>query len=95
VGGFLLKPQAVMTPLSKMSGFDAQKAPVLSVDAHLPAVPHERMQEVSLRARFMAPPVWQPEISYEIRHVIAANIISKRQAAGKVTRAAVLIPLLL
>jgi 8-oxo-dGTP pyrophosphatase MutT (NUDIX family) len=65
VGGFLLKPQAVMTPLSKMSGFDAQKAPVVSVDTHLPAVPHERMQEVALRARFMAPPVWQPEFVLE------------------------------
>jgi 8-oxo-dGTP pyrophosphatase MutT (NUDIX family) len=55
----------VTTPLSKLPGFDAQKAPVLSIDAHLPAVPHERMQEVSLRARFKAPPFWQPEFVQE------------------------------
>ena len=53
------------TPLSKLPGFDAQKAPVLSVDTHLPAVPHERMLEQALRARFMAPPVWQPEFVQE------------------------------
>ena len=65
MGGFLLKPQTLTTPLSKLPGFDAQKAPVLSVDTHLPAVPHERMQELALRARFMAPPVWQPEFVQE------------------------------
>ena len=65
MGGFFLKPQTVTTPLSKLSGFDAQQAPVLSVDTHLPAVPHERMQALALRARFMAPPVWQPEFVQE------------------------------
>lgn len=53
------------TPLSKLPGFDAQKAPVLSVDAHLPPVPSERLSEGSLRARFMTPPVWQPEFVQE------------------------------
>jgi 8-oxo-dGTP pyrophosphatase MutT (NUDIX family) len=37
----------------------------LSVDTHLPAVSHERMQEVALRARFKAPPIWQPEFVQE------------------------------
>jgi hypothetical protein len=65
VGGFLLKPETLTTPLSKLPGFDAQQAPVLSIDTHLPAVPHERMQELALRARFRAPPVWQPEFVQE------------------------------
>jgi 8-oxo-dGTP pyrophosphatase MutT (NUDIX family) len=65
VGGFLLEAETLTTPLSKLPGFDAQKAPVLSVDTHLPAVPHERMLEQALRARFMAPPVWQPEFVQE------------------------------
>ncbi|WP_231970069.1 hypothetical protein [Polynucleobacter necessarius] len=47
-----------------------------------------------MRARLQALPQWQPEITDENRHVIAADIIAKRQAAGKVTKTAVLIPLL-
>jgi 8-oxo-dGTP pyrophosphatase MutT (NUDIX family) len=35
--------------------------PVAGVDAHLPPVPDERLQAVALRARFAAPPSWQPE----------------------------------
>jgi 8-oxo-dGTP pyrophosphatase MutT (NUDIX family) len=35
--------------------------PVLGIDAHLPAVPHDRLHAAALRARFAAPPVWQPE----------------------------------
>jgi 8-oxo-dGTP pyrophosphatase MutT (NUDIX family) len=76
-------------------GFDAQAIPVHEI-CHLQAkVPAEHLQPVALRARFQNPPSWQPEITDENRHVIAANIIARRQAAGKVTRAAVLIPLLL
>ena len=48
-----------------------------------------------LKERLLSPPAWQIEITDENRHVMAADIIAKRQAAGKVTRAAVLIPLLL
>ena len=48
-----------------------------------------------LQERLLSPPAWQREITDENRQVMAADIIAKRQAAGKVTRAAVLIPLLL
>ena len=65
MGGFLLNSKSLTTPLSKLPGFDAQNAPVLSVDSHLPAVPHERLHETALRARFMAPPIWQPEFVQE------------------------------
>jgi len=39
-----------------------QAVPVLGTDAHLPAVPAERLRADALRLRFAAPPHWQPEI---------------------------------
>jgi 8-oxo-dGTP pyrophosphatase MutT (NUDIX family) len=77
------------------AGFDAQAIPIHEVCAGQPKVADHILEPLGLRNRFQSPPVWQPEITDENRHVIAADIISKRQAAGKVTRAAVLIPLLL
>jgi 8-oxo-dGTP pyrophosphatase MutT (NUDIX family) len=41
---------------------DPQSVPVVGTDGHLPAVPPERLTPEALRARFAAPPVWQPEI---------------------------------
>ncbi|MDE2454915.1 MAG: CoA pyrophosphatase, partial [Burkholderiales bacterium] len=35
--------------------------PVAGVDDHLPAVAPERLTAAALRARFAAPPAWQPE----------------------------------
>lgn len=58
-------------------------------------VAKEFLEPAGLRARLQSQPEWQPEITDENRHVIAADIISKRQTAGKVTKAAVLIPLVL
>jgi 8-oxo-dGTP pyrophosphatase MutT (NUDIX family) len=77
------------------AGFDAQAIPIHEVCTGQPTVARNILDPLSLRHRFQSPPVWQPEITDENRHVIAENIFSKRQAAGKVTRAAVLIPLLL
>jgi 8-oxo-dGTP pyrophosphatase MutT (NUDIX family) len=37
------------------------------VDAHLPAVPLQHLQPDALRQRFLAPPVWSPEIRDEPR----------------------------
>lgn len=76
-------------------GFDAQAIPIHEICVDQIKVPKEHLEPASLKARFQTPPIWQPEITDENRHVIAADIITKRQAAGKVTRAAVLIPLLL
>jgi len=76
-------------------GFDAQAIPIHEICGEQIKVPKEHLEPASLKARFQTPPDWQPEITDENRHVIAADIITKRQAAGKVTRAAVLIPLLL
>ena len=76
-------------------GFDAQAIPIHQVCAHEKKVAKEFLEPAGLKARLQSPPQWQPEITDENRHVIASDIIAKRQAVGKVTKAAVLIPLLL
>ena len=47
--------------------FDPQKLPVIGVDDHLPAVTAADLRSDALRSRFMAPPVWSPEIKTEHR----------------------------
>jgi 8-oxo-dGTP pyrophosphatase MutT (NUDIX family) len=79
------------TPLN----FDAQAIPIHEVCADQPRVATHLLHPSSLKSRFLNPPAWQPEITDENRQVIAADIIAKRQAAGKITKAAVLIPLVL
>lgn len=76
-------------------GFDAQAIPIHQVCADQKKVAPAFLEPQALKARLQSPPQWEPEITDENRHVIAANIIARRQSAGKVTRAAVLIPLLL
>ena len=76
-------------------GFDAQAIPIHQVCTDQKKVAPEFLEPQALKARLQSPPPWEPEITDENRHVIAADIIARRQAAGKVTRAAVLIPLLL
>ncbi len=76
-------------------GFDAQAVPIHQVCAHEKKVAKEFLEPAGLKQRLQSPPEWQPEITDENRHVIAADIIAKREAAGKVTKAAVLIPLVL
>ena len=76
-------------------GFDAQAVPIHQVCTHEKKVAKEFLEPAGLKQRLQFPPEWQPEITDENRHVIAADIIAKREAAGKVTKAAVLIPLVL
>ena len=76
-------------------GFDAQAVPIHQVCTHEKKVAKEFLEPAGLKQRLQSPPEWQPEITDENRHVIAADIIAKREAAGKVTKAAVLIPLVL
>ena len=76
-------------------GFDARAVPVHAVCSDQVKVSPEILAPEVLRQRFQKPPIWQPEITDESRQVMVADIIAKRQAAGKVTEAAVLIPLLL
>lgn len=76
-------------------GFDARAIPVHTDCSDQVKVPSEILTPEELRQRFQNPPIWQPEITDESRQVMVADIIAKRQAAGKITEAAVLIPLLL
>jgi 8-oxo-dGTP pyrophosphatase MutT (NUDIX family) len=55
------------TPLSALPNFDPRRVSVAGVDAHLPAVPAERLTPAALRQRFAAPPAWQPELRSESR----------------------------
>jgi 8-oxo-dGTP pyrophosphatase MutT (NUDIX family) len=41
---------------------DPQAVPIIGTDAHLPAVSPDRLVPDALRARFAAPPLWEPEI---------------------------------
>ena len=63
-----------LTPLSKLPNFDPRQIPVVGVDAHLPAVPHEQLQPEALRQRFGAPPSWQPEVRMEPRFTQRAPV---------------------
>ena len=76
-------------------GFDAQAVPIHETCAHEKKVAKAFLEPAGLKLRLQSPPEWQPEITDENRHVIAADIIAKRESAGKVTRAAVLIPLVM
>jgi 8-oxo-dGTP pyrophosphatase MutT (NUDIX family) len=71
-----------LVPLSKLPNFDARKAPVLGIDAHLPRVAPEVLRAEALRSRFRQPPVWEPELRAEPR-------FTDRQIAA----AAVLVPI--
>ena len=73
-----------LTSLSSLPQFDPRQVPVIGIDAHLPAVPIERISAQALRHRFATPPRWQPELVREIK-------FSQREPAA----AAVLIPLVM
>ena len=88
-------PQDQVFSVAVPASFDAQAIPIYEVCASQSKVAAHVLDPLNLRDRFQSPPVWRPEITDENRQVIAADIIQRRQAAGKVTRAAVLIPLLL
>ena len=89
------KPEEDAINVAAPPGFNAEAIPIHEVCAGDKKVAPEFLQPQGLRQRLQYPPEWQPEITDENRHVIAADIIARRQAVGKVTRAAVLIPLLL
>jgi 8-oxo-dGTP pyrophosphatase MutT (NUDIX family) len=69
-------------PFAPMPAFDPRTVPVTSIDSDLPAVASDQLTAAALRARFVAPPVWEPEVRHEPR-------FADRMAAA----AAVLIPI--
>ncbi len=62
--------------------FNPQELPVIGIDDHLLPVATERLVPQALRARFHAPPIWQPE-------VVAEGRFTQREP----THASVLVPL--
>jgi 8-oxo-dGTP pyrophosphatase MutT (NUDIX family) len=77
-------PPPDLVPLSKLPHFDPRTVPVVAIDSHLPTLPSERLRPEAIRARFLAPPPWQPEARHEPR-------FTQRQPAA----ASVLVPIVL
>jgi 8-oxo-dGTP pyrophosphatase MutT (NUDIX family) len=74
----------VHTPLSKLPNFDPRAVPVAGIDSHLPVVSRDALAPEAMRARFLHPPSWEPEVWAERKFV-------DRQPA----RAAVLVPIVM
>ena len=55
----------MIAPLSSLPDFDPRLVPVVGTDEHLPAVPAQAQTADALRARFAAPPQWEPEVLLE------------------------------
>jgi len=89
------QPEEDVINVAAPPGFNAEAIPIHEVCVNDKKVAPEFLEPEGLKTRLQYPPEWQPEITDENRHVIATDIIAKREAAGKITRAAVLIPLLL
>jgi 8-oxo-dGTP pyrophosphatase MutT (NUDIX family) len=86
-----MSSQDRFTPLSKLPDFDPRKVPVLGRDGHLPAVSLNLLAPDALRARFVSPPLWEPEVRTEPRFTERAA----RQAAVLVPIVARAIPTVL
>lgn len=63
----LSSPALATAPKALPAGLDPRHAPVLGVDAHLPAIPLAAQTSAALRQRFSKPPLWTPEIMREQR----------------------------
>ena len=73
-----------MPTVSPKPLFDPRQVPVWQIDHDLPAVPSSLLSPQALRARFLNPPVWQPE-------VVRESFSSERAPA----QAAVLVPIVM
>ena len=49
--------------MTRLPVIDAPSVPVIGTDAHLPAVAAHELTSQALRQRFLAPPIWVPEIT--------------------------------
>ena len=68
--------------LSKLPNFDPRTAAVAAIDAHLPRLRLDALTPQALRAKFAAPPQWQPEVTVE-----------RPWSAQPLARASVLVPI--
>lgn len=73
--------------MSRPPILDPRRVPVSGNGADLPAVPAERLRPGFLRQRFARPPDWQPEL--------AGDAAAPGAAAGPLSSAAVLLPLVM
>lgn len=81
--------------LAAPPGFDPRLVPIDRRCIGQKLVPEALFCEGRLRAQFEASPTWTPEITDENRHVLASNIIARKQEQGAITKAAVLMPLVM
>ena len=58
-------PVPLVPALSKLPNFDPRTADVAGIDTHLPPVSRDSLTPQALRARFVTPRPWQPEITKE------------------------------
>jgi 8-oxo-dGTP pyrophosphatase MutT (NUDIX family) len=72
-------------PLRKLPKFNPLTVPVLRVDAHLPPVPADRLEQEALRQRFANPPDWTPDIGAERRFVFDRPPANASVLVGLVT----------
>lgn len=70
--------------MSTLPHFDPRRVPIIGTGAHLPVVPANRMTPQALRERFVAPPIWTPE-------VVRETSFSQRERAN----ASVLLPIVM
>ena len=81
--------------LAAPPGFDPRLVPIDRRCIGQKLVPEALFCEDGLRAQFETSPTWTPEITDENRHVLASNIIARKQEQGAITKAAVLMPLVM
>lgn len=76
-------------------GFNPRQVPIEQRCEGQRRVPEELLTAHGLRSHFESHPQWTPEITDENRHVLASNIIARRDEQGITTQAAVLMPIVM
>ena len=76
------QPEEHAINVAAPAGFDAQAVAISRICKDQAKVAPRLLHPSAIQERFQFPPEWEPEITDENRHVIAADIIAKRQAAG-------------
>jgi 8-oxo-dGTP pyrophosphatase MutT (NUDIX family) len=88
--GSFLAIRMAFVPLSKIPHFDPRAVPVTGFDKHLTAVPAAKLTVKALRARFVHPPEWTPEVreepSFSDRQPTPAAVLIAIALADGVTR---------
>lgn len=86
---------SIKKSLAAPAGFNPRIVPIMERCEGQPPVPVHRFNAEALKHHFESAPQWSPEITDENRYVMASNIIAQREAEGRMTKAAVLLPLVM